>query len=82
MGHYMLVKSVNVDLEPYKGRESVNVRVEVGSQIQAQSVSPDIGSISFTFYATGAQTVSIYVDDQLVSQYTLDFGPLIAEIPR
>lgn len=66
-------KTVDVDLSDYSA--VVQVRIEVGGAVQYNSpVDPTAMSIlTKNITGTGAQTVVIYVNDQVVNSFTVDF---------
>ena len=54
--------------------ESVTVRITLdGQEIYNDVVSTSAGTLVTTANGTGSQEVCIYIDDQLVDQYTLNF---------
>ncbi len=64
--------TVTVDLSPYEG--TVTVRIEVGGRVVFNTaVNAEVGSITRSVTGTGTETVSIYVDDQLMRSYPLTF---------
>ena len=66
--------TIHVDLSPYEG--TVEVRIEVGGrEIYDNRVNAsDVGFLSQPVTGTGTQTVSVYIDGQLMQRYSLTFG--------
>lgn len=66
--------TIHVDLSPYEG--TVEVRIEVGGrEIYDNRVNAsDVGFLSQPVTGTGTQTVSVYIDGQLMQRYPLTFG--------
>ena len=65
-------RSISVDLSPYDGK--VDVRIMVGSAILFDgTVDSSVGTLTREITGTGTQPVWIYINDELIRCYDLEF---------
>ena len=73
MGIPASTKPINVDLSGFTG--TVEVRIVVGDQVIFDgSVEASTGVLSKPATASGLQKVSIYINNNLERDYTVDFS--------
>lgn len=73
-GSGLATKSISVDISG-DSNETVQLRVECGGTVwYNNSVQRVLQKISVSISGTGTQTVNIYINDQLLNSYSVDFS--------